>query len=69
MKTADNKLFNFTAGMSFENQSKTESIETCNLTRKFHTAREAFTFANEVGNKKRAKTKQELCEKLEDESE
>ena len=45
VKIANNKLFDFIAEVSFENQSKTESIETCNLKRKSNEAREACTFA------------------------
>ena len=61
MKTANDELFDFTAEISFENQSKTESNETWNLKRKLNTTREAHTFTKEIGNEKRAKTKKESC--------
>ena len=66
MKIANSKLLDFTAKAPFENQSKTESVKTCNLKPKLSAAREACTITKEAGNEKRAKIKKEPCEKLED---
>ena len=66
MKTANKKMFDFTAEAPFENKSKTESIEACNLKLKLNAAHEACTITKETGNEERAKTKQKSCEKFED---